>query len=78
MSFRNSCYDKPGLSKVLEEGQNIDEIAQQVEVLIESFGEDILEHIPIDTLLGLIKLFWVPMLFVFWQTLRSHLDPIPI
>ena len=36
------------------------------------------KYIPIDTLLGLIKLFWVPMLFVFWQSLQSQLDPIPI
>ena len=62
----------------MEEGQNIDEMAQEVEILIKSFGKDILEHIPIETLLGLIKLFWVPMLSVFWQSLRSHLDPIPI
>ena len=62
----------------MEEGQNIDEMAQEVEVLIESFGEDILEHIPIDTLLALIKLFLAPMPSAFWQILRSQLDPIPI
>ena len=68
----------PNFHEYVEEGQNIDEMAQEVEVLIESFGEDILEHIPIDTLLGLIKLFLAPMPSAFWQTLRSHLDPIPI
>ena len=69
---------KSGFHKYVEEGQNIDEMAQEVDILIESFGEDILEHIPIDTLLALIKLFLAPMPSVFWQSLRSHLDPIPI
>ena len=68
----------PNFHKYVEEGQNIDEMAQEVEVLIESFGEDILEHIPIDTLLALIKLFLAPMPSAFWQILRSQLDPIPI
>jgi hypothetical protein len=54
----------PNFHKYVEEGQNIDEMAQEVEVLIESFGEDILEHIPIDTLLALIKLFLAPMPFL--------------
>ena len=62
----------------MEEGQNIDEMAQEVEVMIESFGENVLEHIPIDTLLGLIKLLLAPMPTTFWQSLRSELDPIPI
>ena len=62
----------------MEEGQNIEEMAQEVEVLVESFGKDILEHIPIETLLGLIKLFLAPMPSAFWKALRSQLDPIPI
>ena len=68
----------PNFHEYVEKGGNIEDAAQEVEVLIESFGENILEHIPIDTLLGLIKLFWVPMLSVFWQSLRSQLYPIPI
>ena len=68
----------PNFHEYVEKGQNIEEMAQEVEVLIESFGKDILEHIPIETLLGLIKLFLAPMPPVFWQSLRSHLDPIPI
>jgi len=51
-------------------GENIEEMAQEVEVMIESFGEDIL--------LGLIKLFLAPMSSAFWESLRSQLDPIPI
>ncbi|MDE5074227.1 MAG: hypothetical protein O4861_10100 [Trichodesmium sp. St16_bin4-tuft] len=46
--------------------------------MIASFGEKILEHIPIKTLLPLIKLFLAPMPPAFWENLRSQLDPIPI
>lgn len=58
-------------------GENIEEMAQEVEVMIESFGEEILEHVPIDTLLGLRKFFLAPMSPAFWESLRSQLDPTP-
>ena len=51
--------------------EKIEDMAQEVEVMIESFGEDILEHVPIDILLGLIKLFLAPMSPAFWDSLRS-------
>ena len=68
----------PNFHEYVEKGENIEDVAQVLEVLIESFGENVLEHIPIDTLLGLIKLLLAPMPTTFWQSLRSELDPIPI
>ena len=68
----------PNFHEYVEKGENIEDVVQVLEVLIESFGENVLEHIPIDTLLGLIKLLLAPMPTTFWQSLRSSLDPIPI
>ncbi|NEQ77930.1 MAG: DUF3854 domain-containing protein [Okeania sp. SIO2C9] len=68
----------PNFHEYVQQGETLEEVAQNIELAIEFHGKQILDYVSVDTIIDLIKLFMAPMPISFWEELRSQREPIPI
>ncbi|NET16415.1 MAG: type II toxin-antitoxin system HicB family antitoxin, partial [Okeania sp. SIO1H6] len=68
----------PNFHEYVQQGETLEEVAQNIELAIEFHGKQILDYVSVDTIVDLIKLFMAPMPISFWEELRMQAEPIPI
>ena len=62
----------------VQQGETLEEMAENIEFAVKTYGQYILEYVSVDTIMDLIKLFMAPMPISFWEELRTQVEPIPI
>ncbi|NET30333.1 bifunctional DNA primase/polymerase [Okeania sp. SIO1I7] len=68
----------PDFPYFVQQGETLEEMAENIEFAVKTYGQYILEYVSVDTIIDLIKLFMAPMPISFWEELRTQVEPIPI
>ncbi|NES67016.1 MAG: hypothetical protein F6K24_18070, partial [Okeania sp. SIO2D1] len=68
----------PDFPKFVQQGETLEEMAENIEFAVKTYGQYILEYVSVDTIIDLIKLFMAAMPISFWEELRRQVEPIPI
>ncbi len=68
----------PNFHEYVAKGENVEDMAKNLEMVVELHGKSIFDYVSVDTIIDLIKLFMAAMPISFWESLGMQVELMPI